>query len=138
MITFIRKLCSKFLLPTVLQTHLKPQDIPYVDKENHLPGYKLNVGFITRVRLNHLLDAGDITAQKVELFHTASLNFFVKAVEYALQRLPLKTEEVKHGAMSGGGKREHLHVGLCDEDHPWPTYVSKTDVIMISNVAQTK
>ncbi|KAJ4934889.1 hypothetical protein JOQ06_007670 [Pogonophryne albipinna] len=51
--------------------------------------YKLNVGFITRVRLNHLLDAGDITAQKVELFHTAALNFFVKAVEYALQRLPL-------------------------------------------------
>ncbi|KAL3054101.1 hypothetical protein OYC64_006435 [Pagothenia borchgrevinki] len=96
MITFIRKLCSKFLLPTVLQTHLKPQDIPYVDKENHLPGYKLNVGFITRVRLNHLLDAGDITAQKVELFHTASLNFFVKAVEYALQRLPLSEPLLKH------------------------------------------
>ncbi|KAJ4932560.1 hypothetical protein JOQ06_010978 [Pogonophryne albipinna] len=95
-ITFIRKLCSKFLLPTVLQTHFKPQDIPYVDKENHLPGYKLNVGFITRMRLNHLLDAGDITAQKVELFHTASLNFFVKAVEYALQRLPLSEPLLKH------------------------------------------
>ena len=59
-----------------------------------LTGYKLNVGFITRVRLNHLLDAGDITAQKVELFHTA--NFFVKAVEYALQRLPLSEPLLKH------------------------------------------
>ena len=61
-----------------------------------LTGYKLNVGFITRVRLNHLLDAGDITAQKVELFHTAALNFFVKAVEYALQRLPLIEPLLKH------------------------------------------
>lgn len=34
MIKIIQKLCSKFILPTVLH---KPQAIPYVDKENHLP-----------------------------------------------------------------------------------------------------
>ncbi|RXN16530.1 hypothetical protein ROHU_027475 [Labeo rohita] len=96
MIKFIRKLCSKFILPTVLQSHHKPEDIPYVDKENHLPGNKLSVGFTTRARLNHLLDAGDITAHQVDKFQTAALKFLMRAVEYALQKLPLREPLLNH------------------------------------------
>lgn len=61
-----------------------------------LIGNKLSVGFTTRARLNHLLDAGDITAHQVDKFQTAALKFLMKAVEYALQKLPLKEPLLNH------------------------------------------
>lgn len=57
-----------------------------------LIGNKLSVGFTTRARLNHLLDAGDITAHQVDKFQTAAL----RPVEYALQKLPLREPLLNH------------------------------------------
>ena len=61
-----------------------------------LVGEKLNVGFTTRATLNRLLEAGDITAQEVQLFQQAALAFLVRAVEYGLHNLPLKEALLKH------------------------------------------
>jgi len=61
-----------------------------------LVGEKLNVGFTTRARLNRLLDAGDITPQQVQRFQQAAQAFLVRAVEYALDKLPLREALLKH------------------------------------------
>ena len=59
-------------------------------------GIKLNVSFTTRAWLNQLLKAWDITAQQLQIFHTAALKLLMRAVEYALQSLPLRDPLLKH------------------------------------------
>ncbi|KAK0146582.1 Protein FAM200B [Merluccius polli] len=61
-----------------------------------LPREKLNVGFTTRATLNRLLEAGDITPQEVQLFRQAALAFLVRAVEYGINKFPLKETLLKH------------------------------------------
>eukprot|EP00064_Thunnus_orientalis_P005874 superscaffoldBa00000593_g5888 len=61
-----------------------------------LAGIKLNVSFTTRAWLNQLLKAWDITAQQLQIFHTAALKLLMRAVEYALQSLPLRDPLLKH------------------------------------------
>ncbi|KAJ8381383.1 hypothetical protein SKAU_G00021610 [Synaphobranchus kaupii] len=89
MTSFIRKLCAKFMVPTALQGHQELHDITFKEKSNHLPGRKLNIGFTTRAKLNRLLDGGDITPRQTETFNKDALAFLIKAVEYALQKLPV-------------------------------------------------
>ncbi len=57
---------------------------------------KLNVGFTTRATINRLLEPGDITPQEVQLFQQAALAFLVRAVEYGINKLPLKEALLKH------------------------------------------
>ncbi|KAF4116599.1 hypothetical protein G5714_004088 [Onychostoma macrolepis] len=59
-------------------------------------GEKLNVGFTTRATLNRLLEAGEVTSQKAQQFQQAALAFLVRAVEYAMDKLPLKDALLKH------------------------------------------
>lgn len=61
-----------------------------------LIGEKLNVGFTTRATLNRLLEAGEVTSQKAKQFQQAALAFLVRAVEYAMDKLPLKDALLKH------------------------------------------
>lgn len=61
-----------------------------------LVGEKLNVGFTTRGTLNRFLEAGDITAQEVELFQQAARAFLVRAVEYGLKNLPFNEALLRH------------------------------------------
>ncbi|KAJ8404444.1 hypothetical protein AAFF_G00337110 [Aldrovandia affinis] len=89
-----REQSSIFLLHD--KSYQEPHAIPYKDKANQLPGGKLNIGFTTRAKLNKLLDAGDITSRQVEKFHEAALEFLMKAVQYALQKLPLREPLLKH------------------------------------------
>ncbi|XP_048008269.1 uncharacterized protein LOC125243045 [Megalobrama amblycephala] len=96
MVKFVRKLCSKFMVPAALQGHEEPCEIAFKEKANHLPGRKLNIGFTTRAKLNRLLDEGDITPQQVDSFHEAVLCFLTSAVDYALKKLPLKEPLIKH------------------------------------------
>jgi len=56
-------------------------------------GEKLNVGFTIRATLNRLLEA---TSQKAQQFQQAALAFLVRAVEYAMDKLPLKDALLKH------------------------------------------
>ncbi|XP_060908740.1 trace amine-associated receptor 1-like [Labrus mixtus] len=60
---------------------------------------KLNVGFTTRATLNRLLEAGDITPQEVQLFQQAALAFLIRAVEYSINKLPLKEARMKHAKL---------------------------------------
>ncbi|XP_065119841.1 uncharacterized protein [Paramisgurnus dabryanus] len=94
MMNFIRKLCAKFMMPTALQED--KQLLLFKEKANHLPGRKLNIGFTTRVKLNKLLDDGDITPEQMEQFHEAALAFLTYAVEYAFKKLPLQEPLLKH------------------------------------------
>ncbi|XP_039653059.1 uncharacterized protein LOC120557088 [Perca fluviatilis] len=95
MTKFIMKLCARFMKPLALQGR-QVHDILYKDPLNQLPGEKLNVGFTTRATLNRLLEAGDITPQEVQLFQQAALAFLVRAVEYGINKLPLKEALLKH------------------------------------------
>lgn len=61
-----------------------------------LIGEKLNVGFTTRATLNMLLEAGEVTSQKDQQFQQAALAFLIGAVEYAMDKLPLKDALLKH------------------------------------------
>ncbi|XP_034065806.1 uncharacterized protein LOC117542322 [Gymnodraco acuticeps] len=93
--SFIRKLLSKFLKPAALQ-HQELHEILYKDPSNQLPGEKLVIGFTTRGTLNRLLDAGDITPQQVQRFQQAAVAFLVRAVEYAMKKLPMREPLIKH------------------------------------------
>ncbi|KAK1899065.1 Protein FAM200A [Dissostichus eleginoides] len=95
MTKFIKKLCARFMKPSALQGR-QVHDILYKDPLNQLPGEKLNVGFTTRATLNRLLEAGDITPQEVQLFQQATLAFLVRAVEYGINKLPLKEALLRH------------------------------------------
>ncbi|KAK1885683.1 D-alanine--D-alanine ligase [Dissostichus eleginoides] len=95
MTKFIKKLCARFMKPSALQGR-QVHDILYKDPLNQLPGEKLNVGFTTRATLNRLLEAGDITPQEVQLFQQAALAFLVRAVEYGINKLPLKEALLRH------------------------------------------
>ncbi|CAK6982982.1 uncharacterized protein LOC117454121 [Scomber scombrus] len=57
---------------------------------------RLSIGFTTRATLNRLLDTGNVTPQQVERLEQAALAFLVKAVEYAMEKLPLKEILLKH------------------------------------------
>lgn len=59
----------------------------------------LNVGFTTRATLNRLLETGDITPQEVQLFQQVALAFLVRAVEYGINKLPLKEPLLKHAKL---------------------------------------
>ncbi|XP_065143962.1 uncharacterized protein [Paramisgurnus dabryanus] len=96
LVKFVRKLCSKFMVPAALQCQEEPCEIAFKEKANHLPGRKLNIGFTTRAKLNRLLDEGDITSQQVDSFHEAVLCFLTSAVDYALKKLPLEEPLIKH------------------------------------------
>ncbi|KAM3602702.1 uncharacterized protein V6R79_009311 [Siganus canaliculatus] len=95
MAKFIKKLCARFMKPSALQGR-EASDIAYKDPQNQLPGEKLNVGLTTRGTLNRFLEAGDITAQEVELFQRAALAFLVRAVEYGLKNLPFNEALLRH------------------------------------------
>lgn len=58
---------------------------------------KLNVRFITRPTLNKLLEAGYMTKEKAQQFQQAALALLVRAVEYAMDKLPLEDARLKHG-----------------------------------------
>ncbi|XP_060769617.1 uncharacterized protein LOC132878008 [Neoarius graeffei] len=93
---FIRKLCSKFMVPTALQDCEQALEISFKEKATHLPGRKLNIGLTTRGKVNKLLEEGNITPQHVEKFHEAALAFLTTAVAYALQKLPFKEPLLQH------------------------------------------
>ncbi|XP_060798214.1 uncharacterized protein LOC132900201 [Neoarius graeffei] len=92
---FIKKLCSRFMTPAALREG-EVHDIPHMDPQHQLPGEKLNVGFTTRATLNRLLEAGDVTSQEAKEFQQAALAFLVRAVEYAMAKLPLTDPLLKH------------------------------------------
>lgn len=54
------------------------------------------IGFTTRATLNRLLDAGDLTPQQVQRFQQAAVAFLVRAVEYAMKKLPMREPLIKH------------------------------------------
>lgn len=72
----------------------------------------MNIGFITRAKLNRLLDGGDITPRQMEKFHEAALAFLIKAVEYALKKLPLREPLLKHAKFVD--VRQRLECGVDD------------------------
>ncbi|XP_029958819.1 uncharacterized protein LOC115396888 isoform X2 [Salarias fasciatus] len=94
MMKFIKKLCSRFMEPAALQGEVS--EIPYKDPLQQLPGEKLNVGFTTRATLDRLLEAGEVTPEKAQQFQQAALAFLVRAVEYAMDTLPLEDALLKH------------------------------------------
>ncbi|KAJ3587954.1 hypothetical protein NHX12_011549 [Muraenolepis orangiensis] len=54
-------------------------------------------GYLTGEKLlNRLLDAGDITLQQVQRFQQAAVAFLVRAVEYAMKKLPMREPLIKH------------------------------------------
>ncbi|KAK1880620.1 N-(5'-phosphoribosyl)anthranilate isomerase [Dissostichus eleginoides] len=57
---------------------------------------KLCARFMKPATLNRLLEAGDITPQEVQLFQQAALAFLVRAVEYGINKLPLKEALLRH------------------------------------------
>ncbi|XP_039652111.1 uncharacterized protein LOC120556534 [Perca fluviatilis] len=89
MTKFIKKLRSRFMTPAALRGEV--HDIPYKD-----PLRKTQCGFHHQSTLNRLLEAGEVTPQKAQQFQQAALAFLVGAVEYAMDKLPLKDALLKH------------------------------------------
>ncbi|XP_034092754.1 uncharacterized protein LOC117560097 [Gymnodraco acuticeps] len=79
-----------------LLLHRERSSIFQLHGEVKCKGENLNVGFTTRATLNRLLEAGDITPQEVQLFQQAALAFLVRAVEYGINKLPLKEALLRH------------------------------------------
>ena len=67
---------------------------------------KLGVGFTTGQTLKRKLAEGGITNTQVKKFYAAVRAFFVRAVEYAIQKLPLNEPLLEHATFVDFKKRE--------------------------------
>lgn len=63
--------------------------------------------------LGSTIDAGDITAHQVDKFQTAALKFLMRAVEYALQKLPLREPLLNHARFVDVRQRGRMWGGGC-------------------------
>ena len=59
---------------------------------------QLFVGFLTRTRLRQLLNDGDISQHDQSIFYRSVRTFYERAMEYALQNLPLEDELLQNAA----------------------------------------
>ncbi len=72
----------------------------------------MNVGFTTRMKINRLLDRGEVTQQQVDKFQKSAVMFLMKAVEYGLRKVPLRVPLLQHAKVADLGQR--LECGVDD------------------------
>ena len=84
---FLKKLLSKYVQ---LQAIADVENITDVDiiSSNHLSHSQVTIGFVTRNRLQHLLDAGDITNNDQKKFFHGVMAFFTDVTAQALKKFP--------------------------------------------------
>ena len=64
------------------------------------------VGIMTKRVLQKLLDDGEISSLQVTKFYKGVRAFYVRALEYALDNLPLKDDLLKNASFVSYKKRE--------------------------------
>lgn len=58
------------------------------------------------MRLRKLLEDGDITPAQVSKFYASARAFYTRAVEYALENLPLQDELLRNARLADFSRRE--------------------------------
>ncbi len=64
------------------------------------------VGLVTRMRLRKLLDEGDISPAQESKFYESARAFYVRAMEYALNNLPLHDDLLRNAKFANFSSRE--------------------------------
>ena len=94
--SLMKKLLSKFVTPSILVASTKKVDglfsLQFSDPVSQVHNKDLVIGFITKQKLQKLLDDGDISEHKYATFYKAARIFFEKATSYLLKWCPLREE----------------------------------------------
>ena len=85
---FLKKLLSKFVKLQAIAGIENITDVDFANSSNHLSDSQVTIGFVTRNRLQHLLDAGDISINDQKKFFQGVKAFFTDATAQALKKLP--------------------------------------------------
>jgi len=83
---------------TKISTIQKFPTIRYVVRENQHPDDCLLVGIVTKTCVRKLLEEGDIGQAQVTKFYDGAPAFYVPAMEYALENLPMNDEMLRNAA----------------------------------------
>ena len=96
--TKFNKLLSRFVKPEVIQIH-KEENISFPSLPLSFSDQKydinLGIGFLTRRQIQKLLNEGDITEARVDVFYDGVRQFFVTTYKYCVKWLPLDDPFIK-------------------------------------------
>ena len=105
--SFLGKLASKFLPPSTIKAANRDfSTLKYMVRENQHPDDCLFVGIVTKTCVRKLLEEGDISQAQVTKFYDGARAFYVRAMEYALENLPMNDEMLKNAAFVSFRSRE--------------------------------
>ena len=86
---FLLRLACKFLTVAAVRPEgASVTDIDYANPANHLPASGIHMGMATKMKLDKLLNDGDISENDAKKFYRAVLKFYQTAFSYATERLP--------------------------------------------------
>ena len=95
----IKNVFGKFVQPKVIAEALKEGgllSVDFKDGNNHVGRDRLTIGFITRQKVNQLLEDGDISDGCYSCFFDAVQAFFIFASDYLLKWCPIKDDLLSH------------------------------------------
>ena len=72
----------------------------------------MDVGFITRSTLNHLLTVGDICENDVKTFYNGVKMFFTTAFKYALNHMPFEDPVLQNAQFIEFDNRDNCTVNI--------------------------
>ncbi|EDO27559.1 predicted protein, partial [Nematostella vectensis] len=72
----------------------------------------IDLGFMTKSRLNHLLGSGDISDKDRKIFLVGARAFFVRSFEYAVRNMPVDDQLLKKAAFVQFEERQRVSIAM--------------------------
>lgn len=77
---------------------------------NSISDKDLFIGMVTKTRLRKLFDEGDVGQAQVTTFYKAVRAFYMQAMQYALDHLPLDDDLLRNATFVNFRSRETVHL----------------------------
>ena len=77
----------------------------FSNRDSQLTDSTLFVGILTRTKVQQLVEEGDVSPSQQRVFFNSVRAFYTKAMEYALQNLPLNDELLQNAAFTNVSTR---------------------------------
>jgi len=79
-----------------------------IDFEYHLAPRDMGVGFLTRIKMQGMLNGGVISEYQYMKFYRAAILFFTTTLQYTLDTYPFKDELLQHCKYVNFEKQKHF------------------------------
>lgn len=108
MLKFVGEILSNFVKVALTKKSLESHNFEGFEEEI-VENKNIFIGFTTKQKLRTLKTGGKISEEQIEEFYDSIKVFYIKAVNYLLENLPLDNEIIKHAAFVDFEKREKLN-----------------------------